>query len=191
MKNYQNLGRQSSPERYRDYGSLFFSMRSVYKNVKFAKKWFLVVESESQVPTFLNQSTFQESDGYHLEIIYHHQIFSSLSHYPTFNSATIESYLYRIPGLSECFIYLNDDFFIHRPVNQSFFVGGDGKPITYKSPNMVPSYCPWSFWTKQLKYTNILLNNHFNTPNKERNRVTHNTYFFKKSILKEIANVFF
>ncbi|KAL7721416.1 Capsular polysaccharide phosphotransferase sacB [Entamoeba marina] len=166
LKKFKN---RIDPQRYRDYGSLFYSMRSVFENVKFAKKWFLVVESESQIPTFLNQSTFQESDGYHLEIIYHHQIFPHSKDLPNFNSASIESTFHRIPGLSECFIYLNDDFFIHNPVNKSFFVESDGRPKVYLSPMYVPTFMPYKLWSRQLRYTNIALNNFFKTPNEKEN----------------------
>lgn len=31
---------------------------------------------------------------------------------PTFKSTSVEAYLHRIPGLSECFMYLNDDYFV-------------------------------------------------------------------------------
>ncbi|KAL7716903.1 Capsular polysaccharide phosphotransferase sacB [Entamoeba marina] len=178
-----------SMTRYRDYGSLFYSMRSVYQNVKFAKKWFLVVQSESQIPTFLNQSTFGGKDGYQLEIVFHHQIFPNSSTLPTFNSAAIESNFHRIPGLSECFIYMNDDFFIHKPINSSWFVEKNGIPKIIQSPNIVPRHCPWSFWSKQLKYSNNVLNKLFYTPRKERHRISHNAYLFKKSILEEMWGV--
>ena len=38
---------------------------------------------------------------------------------PTFNSCAIESQLHRIPGLAECYLYLNDDFFLLRPLQAS------------------------------------------------------------------------
>ncbi|KAL7721419.1 hypothetical protein QTN25_001835 [Entamoeba marina] len=190
IEKLEQFGKQIDPQRYRDYGSLFYSMRSVYKNVKFAKKWFLVVESESQIPTFLNQSTFRKSDGYHLEIIYHHQIFPHSKDLPNFNSASIESAFHRIPGLSECFIYLNDDFFIHNPVNKSFFVESDGRPKVYLSPMYVPTFAPHKLWSRQLRYTNVILNRFFKTPNKKRKYISHNVYFFKKSILEGMNTEF-
>ncbi|KAL7721421.1 Glycosyltransferase [Entamoeba marina] len=173
LKKFKN---RIDPQRYRDYGSLFYSMR--------------IVESESQIPTFLNQSTFQESDGYHLEIIYHHQIFPHSKDLPNFNSASIESAFHRIPGLSECFIYLNDDFFIHNPVNKSFFVESDGRPKVYLSPMYVPTFMPYKLWSRQLRYTNIALNNFFKTPNEKRKYISHNVYFFKKSILEGMNTEF-
>jgi hypothetical protein len=40
---------------------------------------------------------------------------------PTFNSHVIESYLHDIPGLSEHFLYLNDDFFVMKPARPADF----------------------------------------------------------------------
>src|SRR5690606_13015275 len=45
---------------------------------------------------------------------------------PTFDSGHIESYIHRIPGLSERFFYLNDDVFFGAPVQLDhwFWPGG-------------------------------------------------------------------
>lgn len=54
---------------------------------------------------------------------------------PTFNSLSIESLLHKIPGLSENYVYFNDDFFLVRPCEASdWFDGGmvilDGKMLS-------------------------------------------------------------
>ncbi len=38
---------------------------------------------------------------------------------PTFDSGHIESYIHRIPGLSERYFYFNDDVFFGAPVHAS------------------------------------------------------------------------
>lgn len=48
--------------------------------------------------------------------------------YPVFNSHAIETGLHRIPGLSEHFLYLNDDFLVTRPVHKSHFFTSRGIP---------------------------------------------------------------
>lgn len=45
---------------------------------------------------------------------------------PSYNSQAIESYFYTMPGLSEHFIYFNDDFFLARPVTARDFFLPDG-----------------------------------------------------------------
>lgn len=47
----------------------------------------------------------------------HDTLFPNLSHLPSFNSNAIELQLHNIEGLSEYFIYLNDDFYICRKVS--------------------------------------------------------------------------
>ncbi|OUM67433.1 hypothetical protein PIROE2DRAFT_58811 [Piromyces sp. E2] len=46
---------------------------------------------------------------------------------PTFNSNAIEWFLDKIPGLTEQFIQLNDDYFFNHPVHPSYFFYGGGE----------------------------------------------------------------
>lgn len=45
---------------------------------------------------------------------------------PTFNSYCITSNVWRIPGLSERFVFFNDDFFVNRPVSPDWFFDNRG-----------------------------------------------------------------
>lgn len=57
--------------------------------------------------------------------VFHDEIFPDPSVLPVFSSHAIETCLHRIPGLSERFIYLNDDTYITKPMEVSdFFKGG-------------------------------------------------------------------
>lgn len=60
---------------------------------------------------------------------------------PTFNSHAIETFLHKIPSLSEHFIYLNDDFILFEPVNAEFFFAPNGNPISHMDPH--PSLLPY------------------------------------------------
>lgn len=60
----------------------------------------------------------------HTEIIPAHLL-------PTFSSVCIETFLNNIPGLSEHFIYSNDDCFINRPLCPQDFFDQDGRPIVW------------------------------------------------------------
>lgn len=60
---------------------------------------------------------------------------------PTFNSYTIEAFLHRIPGLSEQFVYFNDDMFLNASVlPETFF--RDGLPCDSNAESLqnVPIY---------------------------------------------------
>ncbi len=61
-----------------------------------------------------------------IHIVYHEDIMPK-KFLPTFNSRAIEMYLHRIPGLSDYFIYGNDDMFPLSPLKESdFFRPCDG-----------------------------------------------------------------
>lgn len=71
---------------------------------------------------------------------------------PTFNSMVIEAWLHAIPGLSDAFVYFNDDMFVGRPHAPDTFVTSYGVPrmVTRPSPRVVevtPDK-PWVHWTK-------------------------------------------
>lgn len=48
---------------------------------------------------------------------------------PCFNSLALECCLHQIPDLAEHFIYANDDMFVGRKLNPSFFFNRQGNPI--------------------------------------------------------------
>ena len=63
---------------------------------------FLLVARESQIPQWIDRSAVQ---------VVLHQDFIPAKYLPTFNSTAIEMFIHRITGLSEEYIYFNDDFF--------------------------------------------------------------------------------
>ena len=48
---------------------------------------------------------------------------------PCYNSVVIEHFLYKIPELSEHFLYANDDMFFNKPLSPGFFFTEEGFPI--------------------------------------------------------------
>ena len=95
-------GRDFLAKRYRDWDTLPFLLRGIERHLPFAGQVFLAVSRESQVPAWANPD--------HLKVVFHRD-FIPQQCLPTFNSAAIELFLHRIPGLSERFLYLNDDIF--------------------------------------------------------------------------------
>ena len=101
----------NAKNRFRGQGDFFrFFFRGVEKNLPWIRKIHLLVQSESQVPAWINRDT--------VHVVLHEQ-FIPKSFLPTFNSCTIEMFLWNIPGLSEKFIYTNDDVFILNPILKS------------------------------------------------------------------------
>ena len=56
---------------------------------------------------------------------------------PTFNSHAIESALHQLPDLAEHFVYLNDDFFLGRPLGPEAFFSPAGLAAVWFSPNTI------------------------------------------------------
>lgn len=92
--------------RFRSWNTLKYLFRGIAEYMPFVNRIVLIVARESQVPSWVNRDT--------VRIIYHDE-FIPKELLPTFNSCTIESFLYRISSLSDRFIYLNDDIF---PINK-------------------------------------------------------------------------
>jgi len=100
--------------RYRDYGTLRFSLRSIEKFAPWVRMIHIV--TNGQVPSW-----FVKENGGKAVIVTHRQIFENVSDLPTFNSNSIEVNLRNIPGLADCYIYLNDDFFLGRETPKDHF----------------------------------------------------------------------
>jgi len=78
------------------------------------------------IPAWLNTSSPK------LKLIQHRDIWPldrADRDLPVYNSQPIEAHLHRIPNLSEGFVYFNDDMFVGRSLEKSFFFTNDGKPI--------------------------------------------------------------
>lgn len=105
-------------ERFRGQGSFFkYWFRCIAKNLPWVNNVFLLVQSDSQVPDWIDRSK--------VKVVLHKE-FIPEEYLPTFNSTCIEMFLWNIKELGEQFIYFNDDVFIIRPITQDLFFK-DGK----------------------------------------------------------------
>ena len=100
--------------------ALRYFLRGVHQNLPFINQVFLVVQNQSEVPDYVNRDTVR---------VVTHEEFIPKKHLPTFNCNTIELFLHRIEGLSERFIYANDDMYVINPISaEKFFI--DDKAVT-------------------------------------------------------------
>lgn len=98
-----NIESINAKNRFRGQGDFFkYWFRCVDRNMPWIHNIYLIVQSESQVPKWINRNR--------VNIVYHKDIIPE-EYLPTFNSTCIEMFLWKIEGLSEHFIYSNDDFF--------------------------------------------------------------------------------
>ena len=102
--------------RYRDWGFLRYWFRCVEKNTPWVRHIYFV--TQGHIPSWLN------TDNKKLKII-KHEDYIPQEYLPTFNSNVIELFFDRIEGLSEHFVYFNDDMFVLSPMKEEdFFING-------------------------------------------------------------------
>jgi hypothetical protein len=105
----QHHGRSdaTSNNRYQDFGTLRYVLRSIEQNCPWYHKIYLI--TANQRPHWL------QTNHPRIQIINHTQLFIQPQNLPVFNSSAIEMNLVNLKGLSEHFVYLNDDTVILRP----------------------------------------------------------------------------
>ena len=99
--------------RYRDWEQLKYWFRAVEKYAPWVNKIHFV--TFGHLPKWLN------IDNPKLHIV-KHEDFIPKEYLPVFNSTAIEIYLHCIPGLSENFVYFNDDFYLMKPSQPEDFL---------------------------------------------------------------------
>ena len=120
----------SSPYQVSNHNELLYSLRSVHLHAPWVRR--IVVVSECGiVPSWstafpavewVDQDTVLPPDAV-----------------PCFNNMVLEAYLHRLPGLTEPFLYMNDDFFFGQQVTPEFWTS----PWTfYRSRTTVPTTAP-------------------------------------------------
>jgi hypothetical protein len=105
--------------RYANNDELKYSLRSAEKYAPWIRQIFIV--TDNQIPIWLN-TNHPKVKVIDLTEIMPPEVL------PSFNSNVIECHLYRIPGLSEYFLYANDDMFFNAAVSPDFFFAEDGYP---------------------------------------------------------------
>ncbi|KTC65626.1 Capsular polysaccharide phosphotransferase SacB (plasmid) [Legionella adelaidensis] len=106
------------PTRYNQCGEIEYCIRSIWAYAPWINRVFIV--TDNQTPSFLETLKSPLKDK--IILIDHRTIFRDFEAYlPTFNSLSLESVLWRIPRLSNQFIYFNDDCFLIRPVKYEDF----------------------------------------------------------------------
>ncbi|XP_075407213.1 N-acetylglucosamine-1-phosphotransferase subunits alpha/beta [Tenrec ecaudatus] len=130
-----------SASRFEDNEELRYSLRSIERHAPWVRNIFIV--TNGQIPSWMNL------DNPRVTIVTHQDVFQNLSHLPTFSSPAIESHIHRIEGLSQKFIYLNDDVMFGKDVwPDDFYSHSKGQKVylTWPVPNCAEG-CPGS-WIK-------------------------------------------
>ena len=116
-------------ERYRDWDLLRFWFRGVEQYAPWVRYiWFIC---DQEPPKWLNKE--------HPKLrIVRHEDYLPEEYRPAFSSHPIELNLHRIGGLSEHFVYFNDDTFLMQPLTEDFFFK-KGLPCDCALLNTIPT----------------------------------------------------
>ncbi len=109
----------ADPTRFHNDGEIDYCVVSLLKFAPWLR--YIYIVTDDQVPDIFNQlkGTPWEKK---VRLIDHRIIFAGYEQVlPTFNIRSIMTVLWRIPGLAEHFLYLNDDFFLIQPVKPEDF----------------------------------------------------------------------
>ncbi len=139
----------SSIARYRDWDILKYWFRGIEKNAPWVNRIYFI--TWGHLPSWLN------TDHPKLKII-RHEDYIPKEYLPTFSSHTIELNLHRIEGLSEHFVYFNDDMYLINPVTKDhFFHKGLPRGIAVFNPPTAPNDTMQAILSNDIR----LINRHF------------------------------
>lgn len=158
--------------RFRDWKNLKYWFRGVEKYASWVNKIYFV--TYGHIPDFLN------IDNEKLVIV-NHKDFIDAEYLPTYNSNVIDLHLHKIKGLSEQFVYFNDDTFIIDKVKpEDYFKNGLPREEYAETP-VVPykTIFPYSMFNNT-----FIINKHYNK------KESYKKYFTKLFSLKNGLNNF-
>ena len=116
--------------RYKSIGEIRYCVASLYRFAPWLRKIFIITDNQDPCLGDFISKAFPDS-SISLEIVDHSVIFRGHEDVlPVFDARSIETVMWRIPGLSEHFLYLNDDFTVIAPISpEDFFV--EDKVVAY------------------------------------------------------------
>ncbi|XP_043666200.1 N-acetylglucosamine-1-phosphotransferase subunits alpha/beta isoform X1 [Vespula pensylvanica] len=125
--------------RFSDKDELRYSLRSLEMYAPWVRHVYIV--TNGQIPSWLDM------DNPRMTLITHEDIFLDKNHLPTFSSPAIESHIHRIPGISDKFLYFNDDVMLGTEVWPEDFItqaGGQKVYLAWWVPDC-SDICPWAW----------------------------------------------
>lgn len=114
--------------RFRDNDELRYSLRALERF--FPNHGHVYLVTDGQTPPWLRASS-------RITLVSHQDLLP-VDRLPTFDSGNIESYIHRIPGLSERYFYLNDDVFFGAPVQLDHWFWPEGFYAAWSDDPEVP-----------------------------------------------------
>ncbi len=131
--------------RFRATGEIYFCIASILRYAPWVRKIWIVTDNQDPHAEEFVARNFPDNK-IPIEIVDHKVLFRGYEQYlPTFNSLAISTLLWRIPGLSDCYLYFNDDVFLASEATPEMWFEGD-KTVLYarKVPAHVARLLRWA-----------------------------------------------
>lgn len=144
-KDDASLSSGAHATRFASINEIRYCVLSIMKFAPFVRNIFII--TDGQDPGLYNDiRTYFPERADSLRIVDHKEIFRGFEEFlPTFNSISIGNMIWRIKGLSENFVYFNDDTFLIRPVKEEdWFI--NNRPVL--RGKWVPFPLPRIIWTR-------------------------------------------
>lgn len=175
----------SNARRYRNMDEIKYSLRSLqqYLDRGWVRNVYIVTNGER--PSWLNESA--------ASIITHEELFANRSHLPIFNANAFEANLWNLPDrVSECFIYMNDDFLFAEPVTPDVFWAP--APIDHQVLYFHPRIGQFTErqdnpFAASVSHCKSLLDERYGEDPFHLRATQHGVYFMKKQYLREMRAI--
>ena len=130
--------------RYSSVGEIFYCVGSILRFAPWVRKIWIITDNQNPHLEEFVERNFPECTT-EIEIVDHRTIFEGYEEFlPTFNSISIESLMWRIPGLAERYVYFNDDWFIASPIEPTvWFDGGQAVLSATKFSTLAGRFLRW------------------------------------------------
>lgn len=132
---YQTTGQElkrddvGGEDRFANCDEVVYCVGSILRHARFVRNIFIVTDRQTP-PVFDMIKRNFPGDEAKVEVVDHSELLRGYEQYlPIFNCNSLEAMLWRIPGLSERYVYFNDDFLLAGDVSESDWFDAEGSPV--------------------------------------------------------------
>jgi len=192
LKSKFNGGFRTINSRDRSTDELRYSIRSLVKYMPWHNGTIYIITNK-QIPKWLDTTNPRIKIVYDEDILPEHMI-------PSYDSNAIELYLDKIPGITEYFLYFNDDFFLNNYIHPCFYFSREGfYPKVYrrygvklrkeKIDRIIEKKIEWERFETTKYFTREITRKYFD-PNFQYRYYLHTVYVLYRDLMEPFRQLF-